>query len=161
MLINFAVLAAVLLGCAAFTDILYRKIPNAIPASIVALFAVAAVIFPENFNWIGSLAVAGAVLAAGVGLFAWGKVGGGDVKLLVACSLWAGVDGIGAMLVLTALSGGVLALLQLAPQATWYCASLMSRGADIPQPGSIKSLPYGVAIAVGASYPIFTQFVLI
>ncbi len=67
-------------------------------------------------------------------MFAAGLLGGGDVKLLAAGSLWLGATGTGGFLMVTVLAGGLLALVFLA---------LRLARRDGPE----TALPYGVAIA--------------
>lgn len=98
-----------------------------------------------------SVFAAAAVLAAGALLFARGLIGGGDVKLLAAASLWAGPSGVMRLLLMTALCGGALALAFLAA-----LDRLSGAGRRIPQPGAAMvgtggtPIPYGVAISAAA-----------
>ena len=92
------------------------------------------------------------VFAAGAAAFAAGALGGGDVKLLAAASLFAGTARIGDFLAVTAIAGGLLGLAILA-------------GAPIGQPavgGPLRArlrrgLPYGPAIAAGGLWVVATQ----
>jgi prepilin peptidase CpaA len=84
-----------------------------------------------------------AVFAVGAAAFAAGALGGGDVKLLSAVSLFAGPAGLVDFLAVTAIAGGLLGVAILA-------------GAPIGQPavGPLRArlrggLPYGPAIAAG------------
>lgn len=98
-----------------------------------------------------SIFVAGAVLASGALLFARGLIGGGDVKLLAAASLWAGPSGVMRLLLMTALCGGALALAFLTA-----LGRLSGAGRRIPQAGAAivgtgsTPIPYGVAISAAA-----------
>lgn len=153
----FAIPAIFLLLAAAVTDIRTRKIPNVIPAGIVILFFAAAVALPD-LNWLGATATAAAVFVFGAVLFATGKVGGGDVKLMAATALWAGASGIVPLLVVTALAGGVLAIIQLAPTVLNHLAMLVRPGFHTT--ATFRSLPYGVAIAAGGAFTIVSQTIL-
>jgi len=93
---------------------------------------------------------AAAVFLVGALLFSCGLIGGGDVKLLAAATLWAGPAATLPLLVWTALLGGMLCLFLLTPVGALVAAARPSlhdpsrdpaRGAD-PVP-----VPYGVAIA--------------
>ena len=64
------------------------------------------------------LALAGLVFLGGIALFATGLMGGGDVKLMAAASIWFGTAGTVEFLISTVLAGGALA-----------CFFLMRRGA--------------------------------
>ena len=131
---------------AAFTDIRTRRIPNA----LVVILACLGLVRLALDLWAGSalaavgldLALAGLVFLAGTALFATGLMGGGDVKLMAAASIWFGTAGTAEFLISTVLAGGALA-----------CFFLMRRGARRiaggPSASSGDSLPYGVAIALG------------
>ncbi len=98
-----------------------------------------------------SIFIAAAVLATGAFLFTHGLIGGGDVKLLAAASLWAGPSGVMRLLLMTALCGGALALMFLVP-----LGRLSGAGRHIPQAGAAMvgtgstPIPYGVAISAAA-----------
>ena len=70
---------------------------------------------PMPVAWLGALAVAAAVFVFGFVLFARQLIGGGDVKLIAAVSLWAGPEHLALFALVTSLAGGVLALGSL-----WY-----------------------------------------
>ena len=93
--------------------------------------------------------VAAIVFALFLGAYALGQMGGGDVKMIGALSLWLPLVPLVWMLVLMALLGGALTLVMLAEH--W----LRKR------PGLVE-IPYGVAIALAALIvlrePIFNQF---
>ena len=89
------------------------------------------------------LAAGGAVFVVMAGAFYAGMMGGGDVKLAAAVSLWFSPSMIVKFLVLTSLAGGVLTLGILA----WHRAKRREGRPEIP---------YGVAIAFGG-LAILTQ----
>lgn len=133
---------------AAISDVLRFEIPNRISALLCAVFFIAVVTAdtgPIPVLW--HVAAAAAVFLVGFGLFAIRIFGGGDVKLLAASALWCGWGLLPMLLVIIALSGGVLALIlvvgrRLYPKG-WgpeWLAHLFSREAPVP---------YGVAIAAG------------
>ena len=153
-----AVLAALLIGAGA-QDLRTMHIANGFSLAIAGLFVV----------WAGGelaagrlslltlgLAVGGAVMvfALGAAAFAVGALGGGDVKLLAAVSLFAGPAGLVDFLAVTAIAGGLLGLAILA-------------GAPIGQPavaGPLRArlrrgLPYGPAIAAGGLWVAASQAV--
>jgi prepilin peptidase CpaA len=154
-----ALLAALLIG-AGVQDLRSMTIANGISLAVAGLFVV----------WAGGALAAGrlsspdlafsvgcavVVFAAGAAAFAAGGLGGGDVKLLAAVSLFAGPARIVDFLAITAIAGGLLGLAILA-------------GAPVGQPadGSLRSplrarlrrhLPYGPAIAAGGLWIAATQ----
>lgn len=150
----FAIAAIALLLAAAVTDIRSRKIPNALPIGMVIMFFAAAIALPQ-VEWLAATGVALAVFVIGAALFATGKVGGGDVKLLTACALWSGVSGLLPLLIVTALAGGVLAIIHLAPALFDYLRAKFFAGAASAK--AFNSLPYGVAIAAGGTFTIVSQ----
>ncbi|MFZ3233981.1 MAG: A24 family peptidase [Stellaceae bacterium] len=100
-----------------------------------------------------TVAAAAAALAAGAVLFSRGLIGGGDVKLFAAASLWTGAAALPQLLLLTALLGGALALLFLSPLGLWLTAAQRieaSRAGAGSMLAGHAPIPYGVAIAAAA-----------
>ncbi len=92
----------------------------------------------------------GAVLARGY-------IGGGDVKLLAAAVLWTGPAGLSGLLILTALLGGVLALILLSPIGAYLVAGARAQLGSAAGPApAIEStpVPYGIAIAAASLFLI-------
>ena len=154
-----------LLVLAAVGDARARRIPNWLTGGVAALYPVYVLTSPTAVPWLAALAVAGTVLVVGFVLFATCALGGGDVKLITAVSLWAGLDHLALFAAVTSLTGGALALatmflrrwsgligahaaalgLALKPAATGATP-------DHPRPAADKpavTLPYGIAIAAG------------
>ncbi|CAN5158208.1 prepilin peptidase [soil metagenome] len=137
---------------AALRDATSFTIPNWLCALAVAAFVPVALVCQLpliGWAWAGGL-FAG-FLVAGMAMFAMGWIGGGDAKLFAACGLWlGGTAAVWPFLAWTAVAGGGMALALLfarrwAPGfsvrgAPWM-ARLLTEG---------ESVPYGVAIAVGA-----------
>lgn len=112
---------------------------------LVGAIVAVAVLGPEVAIW-QNLAVFGVLLALGMPLFAAGKFGGGDVKLLVATGLWFDLEGGLLMLITVLLAGGVLALLIIAIRTFGWSEAARDR-VQLLKAGA--GVPYGVAIAVG------------
>jgi prepilin peptidase CpaA len=134
---------------AAFSDIERFLIPNRFPAAIALAFLIFAIGKPKTIWLYGPLSGA-LLLAVGVLLFERGMLGGGDVKLLTATSLWAGFDQLALLGLVTAFVGGTLALLQLLP-----LHRLSPARSAAPVEGGLRGklqqpIPFGVAIASGA-----------
>jgi prepilin peptidase CpaA len=99
------------------------------------------------------------VLTIGFAMFAMNFLGGGDVKMLAAASLWAGPKMIATLLLFTSFAGGILAL--VFAMAALYRAKKMRHEpkseteiqADIPWHKT--PVPYGVAIACGGVTALF------
>lgn len=133
--------ALALLVAAATTDVLERRIPNAVTLALalvgLARLGLALGAGAPPLPIVADVVAAAAVFAVGAAGFNAGLVGGGDVKLLAAAALWLGAAALLPFLMATALAGGVLAALFLV------------RGFVRPGGGRV-ALPYGVAIAAGA-----------
>jgi len=142
---------------AAVSDALWFRIPNAIPLVILALFPLAAVTGSQGLETaLWSLLVAGGVFAVGFLLFWRGALGGGDVKLLSALSLWAGPQYILSLVLVIAVAGGVLALAAILVRrnpflslATLNLRMALGLSATAETGKNGGTLPYGIAIAFG------------
>lgn len=133
-------LFAFLLGIAAVQDIFTLRIANMVSVAVLVVAAIALALHPGP-NWWQHLLSFAIVLAAGVGLFSLGWMGGGDAKLMAAAALGFDLAGLVRFVPLVLMAGGVIAL-----------ASIMF-GLLLPRRPGIrkrKGIPYGVAIAVGA-----------
>src|SRR3546814_7596406 len=100
---------ALLLAAAAF-DVGRFVIPNWISVALVALFGLALLAHPVSPPWLFHLGATGLVLAVMLVAYRFGVVGGGDLKLMTAVSLWAGLDALPQLLLCTALAVGAFAL---------------------------------------------------
>lgn len=113
------------------------------------------------------------VLLAGLVLFQFGLMGGGDVKLMAVLSLWVGHTQLLTFLIVTSLAGGVLVVLVPVLRPAEYMLAniwwaLVRRlpetyRPDLPHCLSAHpsmGLPYGLAIATGASFTLFCTVVL-
>jgi prepilin peptidase CpaA len=145
--------ALVILG--AVRDLVSYRIPNWISLALIGGFALAVAAALAAGAAPGglalNLAVGAGALVAGLVMFAAGWIGGGDAKLFAAAALWLGWPAAVPYLGVTCLAGGGLALLLLGLRST-FVRPLAAAGpawfARLAEPG--ESVPYGVAIAVGA-----------
>jgi len=138
-----------LMAAAAVEDLRRLVIPNPIVVGLCVLWPLHLAAAP-SFTLAGSggaAACAVAVFLAGALLFSRGLVGGGDVKLLAAATLWAGPGATPALLVVTAVLGGVLSLV-LVSSAALRTAFAPAGATAIPV--SRVPVPYGVAIVAAA-----------
>ncbi len=134
---------------AAASDAMRMRIPNPLILFLLAGYAIMVVASrPDWTDLAGSVAVGIAILVGGMFLFARGWMGGGDVKLLAVSGLWLGPSATPALLILTALSGGVLTLALLACRALGAHRLAGSRIASLRDPNG--RVPYGIAIATAA-----------
>lgn len=166
------IVLAVLLGRAAWADVVQRRVPNRVVVGIGLLWLPHAIFYVDPSGAAAALGIAVSLLI--VGIVAWhaGWLGAGDVKLMAALGLWSGPDHIVSTLIGTAAIGGLLALVMLlgqhlAPYAALFFAKLAS---DLRLAGenriamagpaalglmSRASVPYGVAIAGGGFLLIY------
>lgn len=142
---------ALLLVMAAWQDLRTMRIADAVSLAIIAAFGVWALsgLAAGDTTLIGLGLAAGcavAVFALGALGFAVGALGGGDVKLLAASSLFAGPALLPDFLMVTALAGGVLGLATLMGARVGPAASV----GDASVAGRLRgNLAYGPAIAAG------------
>ncbi len=146
-IITYALLGALATGLliAAFTDLRRREIDNWLTGAI----ALAAPLF-----WLASglslsavgiqFAIALTTFVILTGLFALNLMGGGDVKLLTALSLWMAPLWYFKLIVVMALIGGALTLV-------FAFIHWVRR-----QPGQV-AVPYGVAISAAGLWTLASQ----
>jgi len=140
-----------------FTDATRFIIPNSINLAILLLYLAMFFINPPEPWWSG-LAAFGLIFVIGLGIFALGLMGGGDVKLLAVTLLWTGwTEASFYFLTFMALAGGLLALgvifirRMVVPLVVRY-----SPGRAIPRIFMVKQpIPYGLAIAAGFLIVLF------
>ena len=142
-----ALVFAGLLLVAAAEDAMRLRISNVIVLLVIFAASAAAVMAGVQLALWQNLAVFLVLLVAGTPLFAAGKLGGGDVKLLAAVGLWFSIKSAATMLIAVLLAGGVLAIVVLALRTISWGETARQR-AVILRPKS--GIPYGVAIAAGA-----------
>ena len=142
-----AALLMLLLLLAAVEDAWRMRISNVTILAILAGAVVAAMLAGPTFALWQNLALFAGLLALGTPLFALGKVGGGDVKLIAVSGAWFDLRGGLLMLICVLIAGGVLALLILALR-TFDWSENVRRRIWLLKAGS--GIPYGVAIAAGS-----------
>ncbi|HEX6660863.1 MAG TPA: prepilin peptidase [Sphingomicrobium sp.] len=148
VILLFAALVA-----AAFEDFIRLKISNftCLAVLVTALIAMGLNGFPLAL-WQNALVFL-VLFGAGIPLFATGKMGGGDVKLLACLGLWVNIVSGVWLLASTLVAGGILALI--------YIAIRVARGVRLGKKYQSKGIPYGIAIAAGASLIFAGQFGLL
>ncbi len=138
---------AILLCVAAWTDLRDRTISNPLNAAVALLapcwwWANGLALWPDVAI---QLALFAGVFTIFLGMFAIGMMGGGDVKLLAALSLWLPLGPLMQLLFVMALAGGVVTLATLAVHR-------LRRTAGQPE------IPYGVAIAFAGLWVIHERY---
>ena len=159
-----AIAAVAVLALAAWRDVVTREIPDIACLAIAALGLAGRV----TLGWgavTASLATATALFALLVALHGRGVLGGGDVKLAAAVAVGLAPLATWDFVVTTALAGGLLGLPYLAlPRLLTAAPMLPARppGGAMRRVAAVEAwrmrrggpLPYGVAIAAGASLTI-------
>ena len=140
------VLAALILLAAAW-DLRKREIPNSLNAAIALLaipfwWASGLAFWPDIALHIG---VAALVLGLFLIPYALGGMGGGDVKMVAAVSLWLPWEAVVVLLVIMSMAGGLLTL------GMWIRHRAAKAGHQL-------EIPYGVAIAIGGLWLIGERF---
>jgi prepilin peptidase CpaA len=85
-----------------------------------------------------------AILALGTPLFAAGKMGGGDIKLLACLGLWMNFSAAVWLIAATLIAGGLLAFGFIAVRMA------LKGGREDRRKARSRRIPYGLAIAAGA-----------
>jgi Flp pilus assembly protein protease CpaA len=156
-------LQVLLLLHVAAADIAARLIPN---EACLALACLGIVDLLDNPSQIAqSLIVAATLFILLLFLYARRWMGGGDVKLLVALAIGLPLTGVVQLLAVTALTGGVLALVHLMmrelpnPRLAPAGSSFARRVYAVERWRQLRHapLPYGVAIACGGIWSILSK----
>lgn len=140
---------------AAISDARNLTIPNRISGAVAALWlahgAVLLLAGVPVMTVAGGPAAGLVTLIGGAVLFRLRLVGGGDVKLLAAVAMWAGLHLLLPLIVAVLLAGGVLALVMLAARgARMIIASHTNMGTGAAFRTVLETkTPFGVAIAAG------------
>lgn len=158
-----SILEILLLLYVATVDIATRLIRNEICAAL-ALLGIASQL-PNSMQIVESLLSTAILFLLLLILYTRGGIGGGDVKLLTALAIGFSPAGAIQLLTITALAGGVLALLHLLmrllpyPKLAPAGSSLVRRVYAIERWRHLRHapLPYGVAIACGGIWTILSK----
>jgi len=158
---------------AAWYDLKYQKIPNLINFTV----ALVAIIFHTIFFGLEGFLFSGAGLLLGVAIFlpfyAFGGMGAGDAKLMGAVGAVVGAKGVFISAVLTALYGGLYAVLLLVVYHR-YAREMFARAwavlktlvltrqyVPVSTPNPVQKRPrlcYGLAIALGTVTYLYWDF---
>ncbi len=136
---------------AAAMDLVTFTIPNKVSIALVAAFVLTAPLVglsPLDILWHASAGTG--ALAAGIAMFARGWIGGGDAKLMAATALWLGFEDLTAYLLMTAMLGGVLAILILAYRSVALPWWLVGQDWAVRLHHADEGIPYGIALAGAA-----------
>lgn len=146
-----------LLGAVCVSDVRYRRVPNALVASLALLGIVSSTL---RQPWLDGLSAALLGMAAGLALWLpfWlmHMIGAGDVKLFAAAAAWLGPALALEGALLAAVYGGVAALILLVAQRG-VSFTLVRLGHAVHAPSILRDepgaragrLPYALAISAG------------
>ncbi len=154
--IDFAAtsLLMVPLAWAVASDSSTFRIPNRIPLIVVGLFVAHALAAWPAIDLAGAVTVGATCLVAGFAVYAFSWFGAGDVKLFAALGLWAGPAYIADLVLITSMTGALMAFSVATPHLVRSGLSSIAGGLVAPcsTPLRDRRLPYGVAIAAGGVY---------
>jgi len=133
---------AALLGACLYFDLRYRQLPNWLNGLIfvTGLMHLLTPALTTELVTDRLMALTIVTLVGGV-LFYRAWLGGGDIKLAIALSVWLGTDKLVSFFVILSLAGGLLAIVFLS-------YNLIANFLNLKK---ITTLPYGVAIVIGAT----------
>jgi prepilin peptidase CpaA len=140
-------LLALMLLAACWWDLKSRLIPNALNIAIALLaipfwWSLHLPLWPDAAIQVG---IAASVFTLFAIAFAFGAMGGGDVKLIGALALWLPFQAVVLLLFIMSIAGGVLTL------------AMFLRHRLAAKEGQLE-IPYGVAIAFGGLWLISERF---
>lgn len=146
--ISLIILTSLVCIYAAFTDVKRLEIDNWISLAVIGLFIIYGLTSPVI--WLAHVLVMIVILIFGLVLMKTDVMGGGDVKLITALSLWAGVQHLPLLLISISIAGAVAALVTIGLQKTTIIKKDTGLAwIDQARAGGSK-VAYGVAIAIGA-----------
>ena len=156
-------LEILLLLYVATIDIATRSIRNEI-CLVLALLGIIG-LFASQMHVAESLIAATILSLLLIVIYQRGWIGGGDVKLLAALAIGLPLMGVIQLLTITALAGGVLALVHLMmrllpyPKLAPAGSSLVRRVYAVERWRNLRHapLPYGVAIACGGIWTVLSH----
>lgn len=162
--VPYLVLLALGLVCAVVCDLRWRRIPNAVAASVL-LTGLGMRGFEGGIRaFLSGMAAAAILVVVLYRPWRGGAIGGGDVKLAAATGAWVGLSLLIWFSLATLIAGGVVAgfcyLLARAPARAEVRANLIIAAVhgDLPPVPSHRkghlSVPYAVAIAAGAAFAL-------
>ena len=156
-----SILAGLVYAAAVQQDLTRRRIPNALPAALLAIGAIKWLLVGRPMDVLWALGAAGIVFVITVFMFWRGWMGGGDVKLLTASSFLLGSQDTPSFIVLTSFIGGIVAIVVLIHSLVSRRFALNKGGSDgNAVPAAKATVPYGVAISLAAVWFLFKQWTL-
>jgi prepilin peptidase CpaA len=123
-------------------------IPNWLVGALLIAYPAAVVMAPQPVDWPMALLGMAIVFAVGYFIYARKWMGGGDIKLIIACSLWMGWAHLLDFIFLFALLGGALSLVVWGARKLQPFVLKPATSAKLPRIlRDGEPIPYGLAIA--------------
>lgn len=157
-----ALIAALFCAAIIWTDFAYRKVPNAVLAATIVAIGLALAFGPAPEPGLGSRLLGFLVgLLVMLPIYAFGRMGAGDIKFFAVTGLFTGPMGLVTVWVvgsLLALAHALLVRMQAgAVWAVWrdHFAGLLQRGGGMRVPGAARhsaeerGIPYAAYLAIG------------
>lgn len=132
-------LLAMLAGCI-FSDVKWRRIPNFLCLGIL-LAGIAEVMLDTPEVMFGRILISVALFVGGLALHQKQILGGGDIKLLAALSIFLAPMELRLFLLLTLIAGGFVGLFYM---GIGFLRRLKDKDAPL-----VSNVPYALAIVVG------------
>jgi prepilin peptidase CpaA len=149
-IMTLTVLIVLLLSC--ISDVRALRIPNWHSLVLIGCFFPAWLAAPQFFDGIGAhLGAMGIMLVVTYIMFTFGMMGGGDSKLGTALGLWVGMKGLLPFILYMSFAGGVLAVVSLIISKRKPFKKPVSGGWIEQAQAGKNSIPYGIAISLGAA----------
>ena len=154
-------LGAAIFAFVAISDCRTRRIPNGFIVAILLLAALRMALTGTPTSALYTLLASAAVFVATFLLFWRGLLGGGDVKLIGATGLLIGYHDLFEFLFVMSISGALIALAifahdRVGPRRAARSGTLPADSGD-PEPGDRLTVPYGIAIALAATFTLYVQ----
>ncbi len=150
LLVTKLVLMA-LVVIAMLSDLIQMRIPNVIPIAIIFLFPVAYLGGEASTPLLDHIGAMLVVLVAGIVLFAFKILGGGDVKFMSSLALWTGFGILPSFVIILSLVGGVQVIIILLLRKYSHAVEYMLAKCKIQLPEWLHrggGVPYGLSIGV-------------
>lgn len=150
---------------AACTDFLLYRIPNWVVLFLLITYSVRAMLLlymglPIHTFYVPMLSLI-IVFLAGFALFNFKVLGAGDAKLLAVTALWMGEVNIFQFIMLTLISGGILAIIYLKfKKSVDFLRNLLlakiinKNGATVASVITTNAVPYAIAITGGVLWAL-------
>lgn len=152
MVLLFPIALTILVLWAIANDIYCYRIPNIVNLAIIILFSIALFASNAPLSWQNALISFAVIFAVGFAFFIANIMGGGDVKMLAALSLWVEFNSslLEFILIISVLGGLLTIGLILSRKYIPYLLVKINRtDVDIPILFSHgQPVPYGIAIGI-------------